>query len=177
MNAENMRTLAHSEMAVSASAGFNVGTTGHILMVDDDRAIRVMSGKVLLRSGYQVDTAEDGQAGWEALQANSYDLLITDNNTRRFSGVELVRRLRSAQMTLPVVLALGTLDTEELNRSPWLQVAASLLKPFTTDQLLEVVKEVLRATSNARTSGGVRLPLLTEAWRQVQPFPHWGLNE
>jgi len=172
-----MKTLAHSEMAVSVSAGFNMGTTGRILLVDDDRAIRVMSGKVLLRSGYQVDTAEDGQAGWEALQANSYDLLITDNNMQRLSGVELVKKLRSAQMTLPVVLASGTLDTEELNRSPWLQVAASLLKPFTTDQLLEVVKEVLCAASNTRAPGGVCLPLLTEAWRQVQPFPHWGLNE
>jgi DNA-binding response OmpR family regulator len=56
-----------------------------ILVVDDDRDIRQLSAEVLIHSGYEVDTAEDGKAGWEALHATrhapeSYALLITDHN-------------------------------------------------------------------------------------------------
>ena len=55
--------------------------SGHILVVEDEADLRHIYSKVLIRSGYQVDTAEDGEAGWKLLYAtcfstNSYDLLM-----------------------------------------------------------------------------------------------------
>ena len=120
-----------------------------ILVVDDDFSIRELGAVVLSASGYQVDTAEDGEAGWEALQTSSYDLLITDNTMPKVSGVELVENMRSARMTLPVVLASGAIPPEALNRDSSLQIAATLLKPFTGDALLGTVKKVLRETDFA----------------------------
>lgn len=114
-----------------------------ILVVDDDVAFRMLSAEVLVGSGYQVDTAEDGIAAWATLHANGYDLLITDNNIRKVSGVELVKEMRCARMTLPVILASGELPLEELDRNPWLQPVATLAKPFTGGQLLETVNQVL----------------------------------
>ena len=105
---------------------------------------------MLSTSGYQVDTAEDGAAGWDALQESSYDLLITDNTMPKVSGVELVKNMRSAHMTMPVVLASGAIPPEALNRNSSLQIAATLLKPFTGDELLGTVKKVLRETDSAR---------------------------
>jgi len=116
-----------------------------ILLVEDDGAIRRINAQVLVRSGYQVAAAQDGAAGWEALHANDFDLLITDHSMPGLSGLELVKKVRRARMTLPVILASGSLHTEELERHPWLQVAATLLKPIYAQQLLETVKEVLRA--------------------------------
>ena len=130
-----------------------------ILVVDDDFSIRELGAVVLSASGYQVDTAEDGEAGWEALQTSSYDLLITDNTMPKVSGVELVKNMRSARMTLPVVLASGAIPSEALNRDPSLQIAATLLKPFTGDALLGTVKKVLQATDSAR--------------EQMEPMPIW----
>jgi len=118
-------------------------------VVDDDLAVRELSAQVLIPSGYRVDTAEDGAAGWESLHAHNYDLLITDHNMPKISGVELIRKLRSAQMTLPVVLVSGDIPTEELDRNPSLQLAATLPKPFSPDELLRTVKQVLRATERA----------------------------
>ena len=117
-----------------------------ILVVEDDISIRYLSSSVLKSSGFQVDTAEDGAAGWEALHTKSYDLLITDNSMPKLSGVELIQMLRSADMTLPVVMASGAIPTEALNRNPSLQLAATLVKPFTKDQLLGTVKKALHAT-------------------------------
>jgi DNA-binding response OmpR family regulator len=128
-----------------------------ILVVEDDTAIRQFSAEVLVRSGYQVDAAEDGAAAWEALYTSSYDLLITDNNMPNVSGVELLKRLRSACMTLPVILATGTLPALEFAQSPWLIPNAMLLKPFTMDQLLGTVAKVLPAAGRAR--------------QQIRPLP------
>ena len=113
-------------------------------MVDDDISIRHLNTRALLRSGYAVDAAEDGAAAWHALNTDSYDLLITDNNMPKLSGVELLKKLRAARMTLPVIMATGTLPKEEFTRFPWLQPAATLLKPYTVEALLRTVKKVLR---------------------------------
>jgi DNA-binding response OmpR family regulator len=120
-----------------------------ILLVDDEPHIRQLNTGALIHSGYHVDAAEDGAAGWEALQANSYDLMITDNNMPRLTGVELVRKLRAAHMALPVIMATGRLPTEELAQNPSLQLAALLPKPFSIGELLETVRAVLRATDSA----------------------------
>ena len=110
---------------------------------------------------YRVDLAEDGAAAWKALQANSYDLLITDNKMPKLSGVELVKKLRSVGMTLPVVLASSAIPTEELERNPWLQLAATLEKPFSRGQLLETVREVLLAADDAISSTAAFFPVPT----------------
>jgi DNA-binding response OmpR family regulator len=120
-----------------------------ILVVEDDISIRQLSSTALRHSGYHVDTAEDGAAGWEALQASNYDLLITDNTMPKVSGVELVKMVRSARMTLPVVMASGMPPAEGLNGDSSLQLAATLLKPFSMDELLGTVEKVLRTTEVA----------------------------
>ena len=121
-----------------------------ILVVDDEPCIRQLSTEVLIQSGYQVDAAEDGVVAWEALQHNRYDLLVTDNNMCRLSGIGLIKKLHAAHMALPVILMSGAMPTEELNRHPWLQLDATLLKPFTTGELLANVGKILRATGGAR---------------------------
>ena len=74
------------------------------------------------------------------------------------SGVELVKKLRSARMTLPVILASGELPTEELDRNPWLQLATTLVKPFSRGQLLKTVREVLLAADNTRGCAAAFFP-------------------
>ena len=127
--------------AVTAPLQDGAGSPYRILVVDDDHDVRQLCAQALISSGYQVDTAEDGLAGWQALDANNYNLLITDNNMPNVSGVELVKKLRSARMNLRVVLVSGTTLTEEVSRNPSLQLAATLLKPFTIQELLGTVEK------------------------------------
>ena len=153
---------------------------GRILVVEDDRDLRQLNARALIHSGYAVDTAEDGAAGWEALQANRYDLVITDNNMPRLTGIELLKKLCAARMALPVIMATGTLPKEEFTRYPWLQPAATLLKPYTVEELLGTVKEVLRATVSACSpreillaagSSGSAPPI--SRGEQIAPLPDW----
>jgi DNA-binding response OmpR family regulator len=116
-----------------------------ILVVDDDDDIRDISAQVLTAYGYRADTAADGADAWKALRARSYDLLITDHNMPKVTGIELVRTLRSERMTLPVVLMSGTLPEEALVQNSPLQLAGTLLKPFTMEELVATVTKIVGA--------------------------------
>ena len=80
-------------------------------MVDEDSDLRRLYAEALAGLGYRVDAAADGAAGWEALQANRYNLLITEHEMPNLTGIELVKMLRAARMALPVVMAAGRLPT------------------------------------------------------------------
>ena len=117
-----------------------------ILLADDDFYTRELNAGVLLRSGYRVETAEDGVAAWQALNDDRYDLLITEHLMPWVTGLELIQKLRSEARTLPVILASGMPPVEELNRHPGLQIQATLQKTCTPEVLLTTVRQVLGAT-------------------------------
>ncbi len=95
---------------------------------------------------YKVDIAENGAVAWDALQRNSYDLLITDQDMPELSGLELIRKIQSAHMVLPVIMVSGTMPTEEIKRHPELRINAILPKPFDIMEFINAVKKVLQTT-------------------------------
>jgi len=115
------------------------------------------------------------KAGWEALQRSSYALLITDIEMPRLTGLELVKRLRSAGQTLPVVLASGALDADEIG-DPSLRLAARLRKPFSPGELLETVGTVLRGERFSNRVDEI-FPVFAEAFAQGHSVRGWGINE
>ena len=146
---ENAEILLNGE-STSALAPCKPRSSLRILLVDDEMLIRKLCTRVLRDFGYQTETANDGAAAWKALQANVYDLLITDNNMPKVSGVELDKKVRSARMALPVILVSGNLPTGELDRNPWLRPVATLAKPFAGEELLGTVERVLREIAMTR---------------------------
>jgi DNA-binding response OmpR family regulator len=144
------RKISQIENPASTPPQHRPNPTHHILVVEDDRAIRRFNAEKLINSGYQVDTAEDGAAGWEALQLNRYHLLITNQHLPGVSGVELLHKIHTARMSLPVIMATRNLPTWEFALHPWLLPATMLLKPYTYDRLLGTVKNVLYATASGR---------------------------
>ena len=116
-----------------------------ILVVDDEPDIRKLNSEVLTEFGYMVDAAEDGEKAWEAIHHKHYDLLITDNDMPRMTGVELLEKLHSDRKFLPVIMATGTPPSEELNYQPWFSVVTTLLKPYTLAELVNTVRTTLRS--------------------------------
>lgn len=115
-----------------------------ILVVDDDPDTRQLSVELLVSSEYEIDAVNDGAAGWEALRARHYDLVITDNKMPKMTGVELIEKLRYSRVGLPVIMATGQLPTDLFKQKPWLIPDATLQRPFSNDDLLATVKRVLR---------------------------------
>ncbi|SFT52303.1 hybrid sensor histidine kinase/response regulator [Pseudomonas marincola] len=77
-----------------------------VLVVDDSLTVRELERKLLLARGYDVAVAVDGMDGWNALRAESFDLLITDIDMPRMDGIELVGLVRrdSRLQSLPVMV-------------------------------------------------------------------------
>jgi len=133
--AAGSRTFSHDDGAA------------RLLVVDDDRSVRRLSVRALQQAGYRVDEAVDGEFGWEALQHGAFELLVTDNSMPRLNGVDLIVRLRAAGMTLPAILASGTLPWDETAVPPELQPLSTIEKPFVIGRLLATVGNSLRAAA------------------------------
>lgn len=117
-----------------------------VLLCDDEIHILRAAEFKLKKAGYDVEIANDGQEGWEAIQARKPDMLVTDFQMPRLDGFGLVQRLRANPETadLPVLMLTAKgyeLSHEELAAN-W-QVLAVLAKPFSPRELLQYVTKVL----------------------------------
>jgi DNA-binding response OmpR family regulator len=166
---------------VSASAAMARRPTtaeprARILYVDDDPQFRMLGKLALVRSGYDVDTADDGAEAWMALQEVNYHLLITDHDMPRLTGLELATQARRAGMRLPIVLASGSADALRDAASSRLGLVARLPKPFGAEMLVETVEQVLRIANGRRECGDAMISVF-EHLARVQPYRHGGINE
>jgi CheY-like chemotaxis protein len=145
--------VSPAENPTSAPIREQLNLSYRILVVDDDNNTRQHSVAVLVRSGYDVETAIDGAAGWKALQTNDYDLVVTDNQMPKMTGIEMIARLRSAAIPVPIIMATGNLPADIFEQDPWLKPDAMLERPFSDEDLLATVKNVLH-TPGVGAGGG-----------------------
>jgi two-component system chemotaxis response regulator CheY len=88
--------MKHNSVPVHQFPNLPISTVPkRILALDDDADMLCLCALALAGVGYTIDTAADGEQGWEALCATDYDLLLTDNDMPRLTGLELVSRLCS----------------------------------------------------------------------------------
>jgi DNA-binding response OmpR family regulator len=135
-------------------------------MVEDDADIRRLNSEDLRNAGYMVDALEDGDTAWEVLQRDSYNLLITDQHWPKLLGVELLKKIHDAHMVLPVIMITDILPKLEFAEHPWIQPATMLFEPYSSAELLGMVKNAL--ATNAGVGGEIaRSPIL-----KGQPVHH-----
>jgi two-component system chemotaxis response regulator CheY len=117
-----------------------------IMTVDDSASLRQMVSLVLRRAGYEVIEAVDGLDALSKLEGQELHLLLADINMPNMDGFELTRRLRAmAQYRfVPIVLLTTESHPEKKQEGKAAGATAWIVKPFNPDQLLAVVKKVMR---------------------------------
>lgn len=117
--------------------------TARILLVEDEDAVRTFSMRALTNKGYEVETAESGEAGWTKFNelTKPIDLLITDVIMPGMDGPTLAKQIRGEMPTLKIIFVSGY--TEEKLKDQMGEGIHFLPKPFTLKQLAAKVKEVL----------------------------------
>lgn len=125
----------------------------HILVVDDDRAVRESLRRSLEFNGYQVELAGDGTTALDAVEANRPDAMVLDVMMPRLDGLEVARRLRIAGDDLPILVL--TAREAVSDRVAGLDAGADdyLPKPFALEELLARLRALLRR-SIAEEAGG-----------------------
>lgn len=124
-----------------------------ILIVDDEAEIRNIMAELLRGAGYHVDCAADGGTAWAQLCAASYDLLITDHLMAGLTGLDLLRRIRTAASELPVILISGDMPWEEPELLALVTPGGALEKPFSFPALLGQVRALLAPQPQAAGTG------------------------
>ena len=111
-----------------------------ILLVEDEPAVRQLFAQALVRAGYKVHEARNGQEALEVFDqhGDSVDLLLTDMRMPFMGGAELASQLRTRRGTLKLLCISGYAGGSELEFS-----GDFLAKPFSRDQLLAKVREIL----------------------------------
>lgn len=114
-----------------------------VLIVEDEREIARMVQAYLLREGYEVEVAFDGETGWLKFQALKPDLVILDIMLPGMNGLELAQRIRR-ESAVPIIML--TARAEEADRVAGLEMGADdyVVKPFSLRELAARVRAVLR---------------------------------
>lgn len=124
-----------------------------ILMVEADHNLGQSNADKLRQYGYMAHAKADAETAWVELQTKEYHLLVADNNLPGLTGVGLLKKLRSACMPLPVIIAIGTMPPWTSAEYPLLLKATKLLKPYTFGDLLGMVKGILPDADCFRMTG------------------------
>lgn len=121
----------------------------NILLVEDDRKIRLYIAKFLRRLGHQVAEHANGKEALDAYHAEEFALVLSDVNMPGMSGIELLRSIkkRSEVSQAAVALFTGYNDIDSAIEALRLGAVDYLLKPISTEDLVAVVKKVADATN------------------------------
>ncbi len=129
------------------------GSAGTVVLAEDSDFLRGHVRKYIESGGYTVLLAEDGQAGWELLEehAGKVDLLVTDIEMPRLSGLQLTRRLRGDDRfrKLPVVALSSLAGEDDMLRGVAAGVTEYLVK-LDGEKLLETIRRLLEGSALAR---------------------------
>ncbi|OOZ39693.1 phosphate regulon transcriptional regulatory protein PhoB [Solemya pervernicosa gill symbiont] len=118
----------------------------HILVVEDETAIREMVADTLIRNGYECSEAGDAEQAVAMIADRMPDLVLLDWMMPGMSGIEMSRRLKRDDATRELPIILLTARGEEEDKVSGLESGADdyVTKPFSTRELLARIKAVLR---------------------------------
>lgn len=119
----------------------------HILIVDDDQAVRDVLSEGLESSGYKCETACDGTEGLEKLRKNGFELVVSDIDMPEMDGVQLLQEIRKTRPDTEIIMLTGVVDVDVAIQSMRLGACDYITKPF---NLAEVRITVERAIEKRR---------------------------
>ena len=139
-----------------------------ILLVEDDINIASLLERGLQEFGHEVCVANDGQAGWELVQQEDFQLLILDIIMPKMNGLQLCKQYRQTygyQSPVIMLTALGT--TDDIVNGLDAGADDYLVKPFSFQELEARIKALLR-----RTGAEPAVPLLSCGDLTLDPSSH-----
>jgi two-component system chemotaxis response regulator CheY len=117
-----------------------------IMIVDDSASLRQMVRLVLHGGGYDIVEAVDGQDALSKLNGQEVNFFLSDINMPNMDGIEFTRRVRALPQYkfIPIVLLTTESHPEKKQEGKAAGATAWIVKPFAPDQLLAIVKKVMR---------------------------------
>ncbi len=118
-----------------------------LLVVEDDPSLRLLLHDYLELMKFSVDTAVDGEEGYEKSKSGNYDLYILDVMLPRTDGFTLAGRLRESDNTTPIIYLTAKSMNEDRITGFMQGCDDYITKPFNTDELYARIKAIMRRCS------------------------------
>jgi two-component system cell cycle response regulator CtrA len=115
-----------------------------ILLVEDDPSTSQAVAAMLKKSEWVVDTADMGEDGLDLGKVYEYDLIIVDLMLPDMDGMDVIRQLRNAKVSTPVLILSGLTQAEKKVQGLGLGADDYLTKPFNRDELMARVHAIVR---------------------------------
>jgi DNA-binding NtrC family response regulator len=125
--------------------------TVQILIVDDDRAICDYMQTLLEKDGFSVKTISDPTLVEEEVRQGSYHVMILDLMMPKLDGIEVLRRIRTIDTDVAVVMFTAHPNLDSAVASMKLDAVDYIKKPFNVDEFREVLARVMKKKGLART--------------------------
>ncbi len=135
-----------SSGAIVPQASQSTSPKQTVLLVEDSIATRTQEKRILETAGYQVITAVDGMDGFNKLQANAVDAVVTDVQMPNLDGLELTAKIRQHRRynELPIILVTSLASDEDKRRGAEAGANAYLTKgSFNQDLLLATLQRLI----------------------------------
>jgi Response regulator containing CheY-like receiver, AAA-type ATPase, and DNA-binding domains len=116
-----------------------------ILVVDDFSTMRKIIKNILRQLGFtNVIEADDGSTGWEALNRENVDFIISDWNMPKMSGIEFLRKVRASEeyAELPFLMVTAEAQQENIIEAVQAKVSNYIVKPFTPETLNQKIQKI-----------------------------------
>jgi DNA-binding response OmpR family regulator len=129
----------------------------NVLYVEDDLEAQAFVGRALRESGFVVDTVSDGQRGLERALETDYDVVILDVGLPGKDGFEVLRRMRAAGVSSPVLFLTAHAEVERRIEGLNLGADDFLAKPFAFAELLARIRAIARRQRPGAAAGRLRV--------------------
>ena len=116
---------------------------GSVLIIDDEEIIRAGCERILRPEGYEVKAAKSGSEGIRALESSSFDLVVTDLKMPDIDGIEVLVKIKEKWPDTEVIVMTGYGTVQSAVRAMKAGVFDYIEKPFSPDDLLELVRLAL----------------------------------
>lgn len=103
---------------------------GEILIVDDQAGIRLLLNEVFQKDGYIIHMASNGLEAIQIFEQNKLDCILLDIKMPGMDGIEILKRIREQNETIPVYMMTAYGEQDLMNRAQELKVEKFFTKPF-----------------------------------------------
>lgn len=136
-----------------------MNSNGHILIIDDEAALRKTLARVLQQAGFEVTTAETAEQGLSFLNTTQFDLVFTDLRMPGMQGLDALKHIHANHPNLPVVLFTAQPDVNSAVEGLRHGATDYLEKPLKPEVIIERARTILARQQRERRKREIQLQI------------------